>query len=162
MNQVSYVLQKDLQFTDDNFYAKAGDVFVFTPPQQVVVYRNGNIMTKMGTTQASINGLAVSGILRRDHAAKAEVVEAITQEVDVPAEQVEASLAQADAGQTLSVEAVAEKLEASEPEAPADQPEGTDSEGDAPTDEAEQPEPQEPEATPAPKTTAKPKAKAKK
>jgi outer membrane biosynthesis protein TonB len=65
MQQISYVLNKDLHFTDANFTAKAGDVFVHTPPSQVVVYRNGNIEIQMGTTQASINGLAVSGVLSR-------------------------------------------------------------------------------------------------
>lgn len=65
MQQISYVLNKDLHFTDANFTAKAGDVFVHTPPAQVVVYRNGNIEIQMGTTQASINGLAVSGVLSR-------------------------------------------------------------------------------------------------
>lgn len=65
MQQISYVLNKDLHFTDANFTAKAGDVFIHTPPSQVVVYRNGNIEIQMGTTQASINGLAVSGVLSR-------------------------------------------------------------------------------------------------
>lgn len=89
MNQVSYVLQKDLHFTDAGFYAKSGDVFVHTPPSQVVVYRNGEIQIQMGTTQASINGLAVSGILLRDHARVEEAPAAIPQAEEPAAPQVD-------------------------------------------------------------------------
>ena len=57
MSQSSFVLEKDLQFIDVGFLAKVGDVFVFTPPQTMVVYRNGDIQINMAMTQAAIDGL---------------------------------------------------------------------------------------------------------
>ena len=84
MQQTSYVLNKDLHFTDAGFSAKAGDVFVHTPPSQVVIYRNGDIMIQMGTTQASINGLAVSGVLSRIAAQVAAAPEAPKAEPPAP------------------------------------------------------------------------------
>ena len=69
MRQESLVLTRDLTFTDyGNFVAKAGDVFVYTPPTHVVVYRGGNIVIQMGTTPAAINGFMISKILVREPA----------------------------------------------------------------------------------------------
>ena len=65
MAQTSFVLEKDLQFTDAGFFAREGDIFVFTPPQQLVVYRDGSLKIQMTTSKASIDGLCISGILKR-------------------------------------------------------------------------------------------------
>lgn len=146
MQQTSYVLNKDLHFTDAGFLAKAGDVFVHTPPSQVVVYRNGDIMIQMGTTQASINGLAVSGVLSRIAAQVAAAPEAPKAE---PPKVVEPEAPKAD-----------------EPEASADAAPEAAGEESAPaatetTPEVETPAAPTPEA-PAPEVKAEPKADAKK
>ena len=65
MSQSSFVLEKDLQFTDVGFLAKTGDVFVFTPPQTMVVYRNGDIQIRMWMSQAAIDGLLINGSFKR-------------------------------------------------------------------------------------------------
>ena len=65
MSQLSYVLNRDLQFTDAGFLAKDGDIFVFTPPQQLVVYRSGALAIQMPISKASIDGLCISGLLKR-------------------------------------------------------------------------------------------------
>lgn len=65
MPQYSYVLQKDLHFSDLHFIAKEGDIFVFTPPERLVVYRSGEIVIQMGVSKASIDGFCIAGIVRR-------------------------------------------------------------------------------------------------
>lgn len=65
MPQYSYVLQKDLHFTDLHFIAKEGDILVYTPPEQLVVYRSGEIAIQMGISKASIDGFCIAGIVRR-------------------------------------------------------------------------------------------------
>ena len=65
MSQSSFVLKRDLQFTDAGFHAKAGDVLVYTPPQALVVYRNGDIQIRMATSQAALDGLMIAGSLAR-------------------------------------------------------------------------------------------------
>lgn len=70
MSQSSFVLEKDLQFIDAGFLAKHGDVFVYTPPQTVVIYRNGDLKIQMAITQAAIDGLLINGSLKRIPAAQ--------------------------------------------------------------------------------------------
>lgn len=65
MPQYSYVLQKDLHFSDLHFIAKEGDIFVYTPPEQLVIYRSGEIAIQMGISKASIDGFCIAGIVRR-------------------------------------------------------------------------------------------------
>ena len=65
MSQSSFVLEKDLQFIDVGYLAKVGDVFVYTPPQTMVVYRNGDIQIRMAMTQAAIDGLLINGSFKR-------------------------------------------------------------------------------------------------
>ena len=48
-----------------NFFAREGDIFVFTPPSQLVVYRNGGIEIQMSTSRASIDGLCIAKILKK-------------------------------------------------------------------------------------------------
>jgi hypothetical protein len=83
MSQSSFVLEKDLQFIDVGFLAKVGDVFVFTPPQTMVVYRNGDIQIRMAMTQAAIDGLLINGSFKRIPAAPAPAAVVVTEEAPV-------------------------------------------------------------------------------
>ena len=64
MQQNSFVLDKDLHFTNAGFYGKAGDIVVSTPPSKLVVYRNGEIMKAFEFSKVSLQGLLNAKVLK--------------------------------------------------------------------------------------------------
>ena len=73
MQPSSFVLTKDLHFTDAVFYGKAGDIITFTPPSKLVAHRGGELMRTFEFSKVSMLGFIKTGIFKpvEDTAAQA-------------------------------------------------------------------------------------------
>ena len=143
-HQQSFVLTRDLQFIDLNFVAKEGDIVVHTPPETLVVYRNGDIQVQMGITQAAVNGLMVSGAFKRirhEQKAAKPVVKDPEPAVELQVEEDGSEEASVPEQETVQVEEEAPLLEepiatmpedpvATTPEAPGEEEEPEVAQGD--------------------------------
>ena len=91
MQPSSFVLTKDLHFTDAVFYGKAGDIITFTPPSKLVAHRGGELMRTFEFSKVSMLGFIKTGIFKpvEDTAPQAsEPVEVTPVEVEPQAEAV--------------------------------------------------------------------------